>query len=480
MFDEVGDIMALFGSDKNHDEEDDERIDELEQKIAELEADVKSRDLVIRATNNEVLDLTSRMRTYEDMLFESKTKIDVLKTYESFERMDAYLNRLNPMFKFTALLETVTEKAELTDLVIEANRGSLKYAVELEENQENLASVAEIQKRRDALEAQFAKTTEEIQRHAAMEFAEIFNDKTLSNYFKLSWGNGGFCIDAYVGFDDDILFIPEKYKNEPINEVCESLFLNCRTLKTLVVEAPIKIIPKSFAEGCKVERVILPDTVTRIEVDAFQGSELRSIDLGNGLQRIGESAFKSSQLMSVVFPNTVSVIGKNAFADTKLQKVRTPAFLKVLQAEVFESCGELMEVVLNDGLERIESCVFRRKFIDNGKPTPKVVTIPESVTYIESDENAHTFRPFHKNTVIKCYSGSHAQQWARENGYAVKRAEEETGRVAERAAIDREAEVERLVEEKLTAISQKPHLSTAPDEGAAAVEKAGGAVVPST
>lgn len=447
--------MALFGNDKRDDDEVDERVEALEEKIAELEADLKSRDLVIRATNHEVLDLTNRMKTYEEMLFESKTKIDVLRTYESFTRMDAYLTRLNPMFKFTELLESITEKSELAELIKDSTKDSLEFATALEENKEKLEEPSEMQKRRMALEKQWAKSTEEIQRHAAMEFAEVFNDKTLSKYFHISWGNGGFCIDAYVGFDDDILFIPEKYKNEPINEVNPSLFLNCRTLKTLVIEAPIKIIPKSFAEGCKVERVILPDTVTRIEVDAFQGSELRSIDLGEGLQRIGEGAFRASQLMSIDLPNTVSMIGKFAFADTNLQKIKMPDFLKVIQPELLESCNQLEEVILNEGLERIEACAFRKKFIDHSTPKPKEITIPESVTFIESDENTHTFRPFHRNTIIKCYAGSYAQQWAREHGYRVKQAEDEIVKEALLEKEDQEAEITRIIEEKIVKETQK-------------------------
>lgn len=416
--------MAIFdGGKRRREEDDEERIEELEKQIEQLQKDIKSRDLVLKATNYEVDDLTAQLKTCHDMIYETKMHLDVAQKFESYSRMNTYIKRLNPLFKLTGLLEQVTDKSELAPLIQSMNPEGFSHAIEIESDKTGLENPSAMKLRRDNLKKEWQMTSDEIQKHAATVFAEKFSDKKISNYFQLGRINGGYCVEAYIGFDDEILFIPEFYRNEPIVEVKEGLFLNCRTLKTLVIESQIKIIPKSFAEGCKVERVILPNTVNRIEVDAFQGSELRTIELGTGLQRIGEGAFRSSQLMEIDLPNTVSMIGKNAFADTNLQSIVLSAFLKVVNTELFEACAQLRQVVLNDGLERIESCAFRKKFLDLSKPMPPEIVIPNSVTFIEGEENTHTFRPFHKNTIIKCYPGSYAQQWAREHGYRVQNAE---------------------------------------------------------
>lgn len=417
--------MAIFGGEKKRQGEDIEsRITELERKIEQLEEDVKSRDLVLRATNNELTELTRRIKTYEEIIFETKARLDIIQTYESYRRMDEYLRRINPLFKLTALLEQVTQKSDIAPLVEQMNAPSLSHVMELEENPSALRTPAEIQKRRDDLEKLWSLKSEEIQRHAAMQFDEMFNDSTLENYFQFTWVTGGYCVENYIGFDDEILFIPKTFKREPIVELKEGLFLNCRTLKTLVIDAPVKIIPKSFAEGCKVEQVILNEGVNRIEVSAFQGSELCAIDLGGNVQRIAENAFRSTPLVRIELPESLSMIGKHAFADTSVESITIPPRLNVIPPELFEDCPHLQEVVLEEGLVRIESCAFRKKFLDHNKPMPPEITIPRSVEYIEGEENTHTYRPFHKSTIIHCYQGSYGQQWAREHGYTVKNAED--------------------------------------------------------
>lgn len=399
-----------------------EEIQELETRIHQLEKELKTTSHNLKTTTLDLQNARKELEICHKMIYEAKLQLDSYRNFESFNRMDSYLKKINPLVDLSALFEQITESTDLSPLIQKMNPEAFQHTIELEEDHNGLEEPKNLRARTNALKKEWTMNTEEIQKHAATIFAEKFSDAKLSNYYQFTPINGGYCLEAYIGFDDDLLYIPETYKKQAILEVKEALFLNCRTLKTLVIAAPLKTIPKSFAQGCKVERVILPDTVTRIDTNAFQGSELRTIELGTALQRIGEGAFRGSQLMEINFPETLSLIGKYTFADTNLSSLTLPPLLKVVPQECFEGCSKLKEVTLNQNLEKIESCAFRKKILDYPDPTPAEITIPSTVTFLESTESNHIFYPFHKQTLIKCYSGSYAQQWAREHGYHVNNA----------------------------------------------------------
>ena len=65
----------------------------------------------------------------------------------------------------------------------------------------------------------------------------------------------------------------------------------------------------------KLTTVIIPNSVTSIGEEAFQGcTKLASVTIGNSVTRIGKYAFSGcSSLTSVTIPNSVTSIGAQAF-----------------------------------------------------------------------------------------------------------------------------------------------------------------------
>ena len=86
------------------------------------------------------------------------------------------------------------------------------------------------------------------------------------------------------------------------------------------------------------ESVILPDSITRIGVSAFQDcTELKSIEIPTGVTEIGESAFSNCQ---------------------SLKAIRIPSSLKTVDTFVFSHCDNLKNVVISDGVQNLESMSF--------------------------------------------------------------------------------------------------------------------------
>lgn len=98
-----------------------------------------------------------------------------------------------------------------------------------------------------------------------------------------------------------------------------------------------------------IEEIILPDTVTFINPNGFNGcADLKKIDLGDGLKVIGTMAFcNCPELECVEFPEGMENIGFSVFAvNEKLEEVYIPASVTEFAGEIAlsELCPNLVVV----------------------------------------------------------------------------------------------------------------------------------------
>ena len=94
---------------------------------------------------------------------------------------------------------------------------------------------------------------------------------------------------------------------------------------------------------------------------------LKKVTLSEGLLTIGDAAFSlCSSLRQIQIPASVELIGVAAFCKSGLVNIRFLGIPKVIEADVFESCWQLKEIVVPSGSRD----VFIRKF---GLPEDKGV-----------------------------------------------------------------------------------------------------------
>ena len=88
-------------------------------------------------------------------------------------------------------------------------------------------------------------------------------------------------------------------------------FYRCSSLKNIVFPNKLKTIDSYAFEGSKIEKIIIPDSVTHIGSSSFLGVPFTSLDLGNGVVNIDNRAFKgSSKLDTVTIPDSTKNIGE--------------------------------------------------------------------------------------------------------------------------------------------------------------------------
>lgn len=207
--------------------------------------------------------------------------------------------------------------------------------------------------------------------------------------------------------------------------------------------AVIETSTKSLLVGCK--KSIVPDTVTRINEEAFMHSNIESITLGNdvevieqraflgckslknvrfskalreigdeaffgcesletlylhdGLKKIGNEAFMCAlNLKEVHLPDTVDCIKRSAFSECiSLETINIPRNIKKLSHGAFFRCEALSSVILPEGLKIIEEHAF-----SCCEKLTKIV-VPVSVELIE-DFNRETYFSRKSDMQEKSYS----------------------------------------------------------------------------
>ena len=134
----------------------------------------------------------------------------------------------------------------------------------------------------------------------------------------------------------------------------------------------------AFAGCVRLTSVTIPNNVTTIEHNAFNGTKLASIDIPANVTTIGNAAFNwCSNLTSVSLHYGLTSIGHSAFANcTSLTNITIPSGITSIGNEVFVGCSNLTSVALPQSL----SSIGEKAFKDCSKLNS--IIIPNNVSYI--------------------------------------------------------------------------------------------------
>ena len=140
------------------------------------------------------------------------------------------------------------------------------------------------------------------------------------------------------------------------------------------------------------------------------------IEIREGTTLMGVDAFEMSNITSVKIPSTLKSISKLGFYWCKnLNNVIIPGNVKEIGDNAFSWCESLSNLTIEEGVEHIGQAAFFRCNNLNE------ITIPRSVTQIDMHafgwDYVDDYDVRNENLVIKCYSGTAAEQYAKDNGF---------------------------------------------------------------
>ncbi len=129
----------------------------------------------------------------------------------------------------------------------------------------------------------------------------------------------------------------------------------------VIIEQGVTKIGKYCFFDSWITEVIIPDSVTNIDSDAFMGCrQLKNIKLPNNLKYIGSEAFAlCSNLVNVYIPDSVTSLGESSFADCKsLESVSLSKNISVIRYGTFQNCAKLSEFQIPNNIRQIGSYAF--------------------------------------------------------------------------------------------------------------------------
>ena len=151
-----------------------------------------------------------------------------------------------------------------------------------------------------------------------------------------------------------------------INDGCANVgagaFSGCENIVSVDLPSSISTIDVSAFSGCGLKTIEIPYGVISIEDSAFLKCwNLESVDLHNGISKIGSFAFENCiSLKEVILPTSIKSIGFAAFSGCScLEKINIPDGVTALNGLVFENCDSLSEISLGSGLTTIFSEAFK-------------------------------------------------------------------------------------------------------------------------
>ncbi|WP_371819647.1 leucine-rich repeat domain-containing protein [Treponema sp. OMZ 791] len=101
--------------------------------------------------------------------------------------------------------------------------------------------------------------------------------------------------------------------------------------------------------------IILPNSIVRINNDAFRNSSLTKIILSSSLKYIGNKAFCDSPLETIILPDGLEYIGEYAFYNTAIARLIIPDSVKKIDWWAFGNCEKLEYIRLSKFLDQIPS-----------------------------------------------------------------------------------------------------------------------------
>lgn len=245
---------------------------------------------------------------------------------------------------YDALLETIGNKANTSDLATVATSGSYNDLTNVPtEFTPAEHSHTEYQAQTDESLTTESKTVVDAINEINTSTNYLLGKPTPGlNYTLADDGNSYIC-SRVGGLTEPNIIIANTYNGLPVTGIGYQAFHANSTIKSVVIPDSVTSIGDSAFEFCtNLVNIVIPSSVTSIGSSAFRGcNKLTTVTIPNGITSIGFSAFSDcAALKSVVIPDSVTTIGNGVFSNcSELTEIFIPNSVVNLEDNLFYGCN---------------------------------------------------------------------------------------------------------------------------------------------
>ena len=147
---------------------------------------------------------------------------------------------------------------------------------------------------------------------------------------------------------------------DSVTEIGYRAFIDSGIREVDLPESLVKLEGDAFAIT-GITTVTLHGKVTEIGSSVFwKCKSLEAVVIEEGVTAVGESMFMAcSNLKSITLPDTITTIGSGAFyACSSLENIQLPEQITIIESSTFRDCSNLKSIMLPAGLKSIDSSSF--------------------------------------------------------------------------------------------------------------------------
>lgn len=191
---------------------------------------------------------------------------------------------------------------------------------------------------------------------------------------------------------DAFKYIPDKITASCINddylEIVDGVLVACfyKGFNDIEITIPegVTVIGRDAFNGVNVKKLILAKTVKKLEARSVSTRSLTSIKLNKGLEEMGEECLHYTKLKTLTIPDTVTTIGDRAFSQCwELTKIKIGKGVTHIGDSVLFNSPKLKEINGKYATDDHLALIFEDRFIAYASKTPQEsYSIPEGVKII--------------------------------------------------------------------------------------------------
>jgi len=157
---------------------------------------------------------------------------------------------------------------------------------------------------------------------------------------------------------------PSTFNNCAPRELVEGAFwtMTYSNVTNFTLLPGAAVFGNKFRNSAALEKVTIPDTVTKIEAEAFKGcTNLSCAIIPDSVEIVGNSAFYNCKSLPALplLGGSVTNWGSSVFRYcTGVSKLSVPGNMKTIPDYMFANCSNLVDVVVSEGIETIAQTAF--------------------------------------------------------------------------------------------------------------------------
>ena len=166
--------------------------------------------------------------------------------------------------------------------------------------------------------------------------------------YKLSENGEYYFVTSADGSSGEVI-VPSEYNGKPVKGIAKLAFYRCLKVVRVVLPDTVEKINEEAFRGCESLYAVYPGkNLSLISEKAFYGCSVLRFFPSASVKTIAKQAFFGADMSGFSVPDTVEYIGEEAFSFANIVSVEIPAATSYIGTRAFANCADIDEISVDE------------------------------------------------------------------------------------------------------------------------------------